>query len=882
VNPNSSDLLTPASQKRMRWRFIAYSSLFFITSITIFILTFSALRISDLKAEQAVASSAYMSQLMSIAENSGDIYFDEVIPFFLGTLVGDRVFTCIRLEIDSTNTGYSWPTNNCHQYIGSTSQDIRITGVRENDNADNILILAALDQWAPFDKYLQEAIHISLSAFLMGLFALLAVNFAFNRAVRRPLKILLDELLEALAGADGNSWSSDPNNARISRFSGAYDAMLERAKELRRKEEFWRAITDSSHDCVISIDRQGCIIDFNVEAESNLGYQRGTVLGLQLSGLIVPERHLASWKSHFIPQGEKTCSERQIMELQRADGSEFQAEFSVREIVVHDEQFFTIYIFDATDILKRQEEFREAKNAAEEVSRAKSSFLAMMSHEIRTPLNAVHGALGLISSSKLDSSQRKFLDVGKKGAESLLLIINDILDFSRIEAGKLVLEPALFDPQQTIDDVFQVLEPRIMKKKISLIKGDGFDSLEYLIGDVSRIRQVLLNLCSNAVRFTEQGYVRVDCSCNYYEDNNTWVRFTVKDTGKGVSIDDQPRLFEEFWGQNNSGSLSNRGTGLGLPISKKLVEVMGGKIGFESEFGRGSTFWFELPLERAGPEITAEIIIQNEAKLDLPDKNLPDLQGRVLLAEDNPANQLIAQAMLERMGLQIDVVANGHEAIEALRTRPYDLVLMDVNMPGMDGIEATRVIREMTGELASIPIVAMTALAMTGDREMLLSKGMDDYVSKPVIKKELHATIVRAMNGIKSVDSDRLDILKTEADEKDSALVDREVINLLVADVGVELLPEIIDTFLAEIPSRIEAITRAATQGDFALLVKEAHPLKSSSAAIGAMRLADLAGILESAGRKQDLEKIKIAIQALEDTSDQTRDVLLSLELKNL
>ena len=877
MGPSNNELIVPSSQRPIQWRFIAFSSLFFVASTMIFILTFSALRVNDLRAEQAVTASTYLYELESIIENVDEEILDNMLTSYLGTLVNDRAFICIRIDIAWLNTTHAWPTNYCHEDLKNKQTDIHISGARADDTANKFLIHATLDEGAPFDTYLQEANRVALSAFLMGLFTLFAVNFAFNRSVRGPLKQLLDELLEALAGADGSSWSNDHNSSRISRFSGAYNAMLERAKELRRKEAFWRTITDSSHDCVISIDRQGRIIDFNVEAENTFGHPREAVIGLQLSNLIVPSRHLELWDNQFHSQEDKSYSETQETELLRADGREFPAEYTIREITIEDEQFFTIYLWDVSYIFERERELREARNNAEEASTAKSSFLAMMSHEIRTPLNAVHGALGLIGSSKLDSSQEKFLTVGKKGAESLLLIINDILDFSRVEAGKLVLEPALFDPAKTVEDVLQVLEPRVLEKEISLTHGPGCGSSEYLIGDASRIRQVLLNLCSNAVRFTDQGNVHVDYSCIYSKDDNVWLRFVVTDTGRGVSADDQEHLFEEFWGQNNSGAFSNRGTGLGLPISKKLVEVMGGSIGFESKLGQGSTFWFELPLQSSGEEILAEKNTPDKLDQKIADKTLTALQGRVLLAEDNPANQLISQAMLERMGLQVDIAANGHEVIDAIHNCPYDLILMDVNMPEMDGIEATRVIRELPDELSSIPIIAMTALAMPGDKTMLLSKGMDDYVSKPVIQEALHASIVRTLKAIKSTDSDLPNTKNADLDNKEPALIDTEVVNLLGTNVGPELLPQIINIYLSEVPARVNAITRAASLGDFALVAKEAHPLKSSSASIGAMQLADLASTLESAGREQDLEIIEKHINYLANLSDRTQTALLNL-----
>lgn len=877
-----SSFLTPVSQKRTRLKFIAYSSLFFIISVTVFIFAFSALRINDLKSEQAVVSSTYMSQLMFIAEGNADEDLSKLIPLFLGALVGDRVFDCIRINMSSTNSVYSWPTNSCNQ----DSKSIRITGVRKSDRSD-IQIQATLDKLAPYDKYQQELFYVVISASLTGLIALLMANFAFNRAIRRPFENLLYELLEVLANADGKSQSNeqktdDPKKTHIAHLSEAYDAILQRAKELKRKEAFWRSITDNSHDCVVSIDKQGCIIDFNTKAEKTFGYQGETVLGLQLSEIIVTKRNLAIWKRHFLSSNQENRVERQITELVRKDGTEFHAEFSVRDITVDDDQFFTIYILDVTEVRKQQAELQKAKDSAQEASKAKSSFLAMMSHEIRTPLNAVYGALGLINPSGLDSSQKEFLQVGKKGAENLLLIINDILDFSRIEAGKLVLEPVLFDPQQIIEDIFQILQPRLMEKQIALVKGSGFDKVDYLMGDVSRIRQILLNLCSNAVRFTDQGYVRVDYSCSYSEGNNIRVLFSVKDTGIGVSKDNQAHLFEEFWGQNNSGAQSNRGTGLGLPISKKLVEMMGGEISFQSEKGVGSTFCFELPLLRATPDATAENIKQRNLKIDLVDENISGLQGRVLLAEDNVANQLISQAMIKRIGLQVDVVANGYEAIEAVNNLPYDVVIMDVNMPELDGIAATKVIRKLPNDLAKIPIVAMTALAMPGDKEKLFAAGMDYYLSKPVIQNELYTILLKIIKKMPIQDTEQLNNHEIEMHDHEPMLIDFEILLQLSVDVGLSSLRQIINAYLSDLPSQVEAINTAVSLGNCPLLTTVVHPLKSSSAAIGAMRLSDLAGALESAGKEQDLEQIKISILALENTADQTKGALHAIDWKNL
>lgn len=539
-----------------------------------------------------------------------------------------------------------------------------------------------------------------------------------------------------------------------------------------------------------------------------------------------------------------------------------------------------VTIQDITDRIERENELKEAREAAVQASVAKSSFLALMSHEIRTPLNAVLGAFGLIDSKGLDPSLKQFLNVGREGAESLLHIINDVLDFSKMEAGKLQLEPALFNVQESINGVLQVIGPRALEKGISLTEELDIDVPEFLIGDAGRIRQVLLNLCSNAVRFTTKGGVHINVSRTEQEDETAHVRFQVKDTGCGVPPEDHDHLFEEFWGASNNKLDITSSTGLGLPISKQLVEMMGGSIGFDSEPDCGSIFWFELALKTPSNEaVKVEENKSHKFKQIAPYVDLPALQGRVLLAEDNPANQLIEQTVLERIGLQVDVVANGHEAITAVRNIPYDMVLMDINMPEMDGIEATAAIRKLPGALSSIPIIAMTALAMPGDKDNFLSQGMDGYISKPIIREELYTCIASVLQDLGRLSATINDSNGVKRGDTDTLVFDTNIFGVLVRDVGAEHMPKVIDKYLSEVPARVDAITAAAARGDCDLVAREAHPLKSSSAYLGAIGLAELANQLEHAGREHDLETIKLMVLQLPSLFEQTRDKIPRVHL---
>ncbi len=807
-------------------------------------------------------------------------------------------------------------------------------------------------------------------------------------------------------------------------------------EELSESHARMRAITDSALDAILMMDPNGNISYWNPAAESLSGYNKEEAIGKPLHLLIAPQRYHEAHQQAFTRfqqtgQGD-AISRISELSVRHKDGHEIAIELSLSALHLNGGWHSIGILHDISErkmiekaLLESNREMAAATALANEMAMraemaniAKSEFLANMSHEIRTPMNGVIGMTGLLLDTRLDDDQRRYAEIVRASGEALLSLINDILDFSKIEAGKLDMETLDFDLRATLDGFAEMMALKAHEKGLEFLCAAAPNVPTFLMGDPGRLRQILVNLTGNAVKFTHKGEISVRALLEKETDTDALIRFSVRDTGIGIPANKQSMLFEKFTQVDASTTRKYGGTGLGLAISKQLSEAMGGEIGVNSEEGKGTEFWFTVRLrkqqkrlqdgelslqsgrssaglrgarilivddnetnreilnvqfttwgarpdeapdgmtclrklreavdendaycvavldmqmpgmdgEMLGRAIRADAILRNtrlimmtslgqrgdaarlkeigfEAFLPKPVRQTELLESltallsgkaapngkhmltrhtirelrrtnmRILLAEDNIINQQVALGILNKLGMRADAVANGAEAIAALEHIPYDLVLMDVQMPEMNGYEATMHIRDLKSSVLNhqIPIIAMTANAMDGDREKCLEAGMNDYVSKPVAPDALADTLDKWLPENREV---------SHQNWKDSTLPENHSTphpsSLIFNKAGMlermmgdkDLARTIMDGFLGDIPLQIHKLQQFLESGDAASVERQAHTIKGAAANVGGTALSELAFEIEKAGKTGDLSSIKERMQDLVAKFDQLR-----------
>ena len=866
-----------------------------------------------------------------------------------------------------------------------------------------------------------------------------------------------------------------PLRGRDGRIVGTFgisrDVTVERLAEeaLRESERRMRLIIDTAYDAFVAMDAEGRIVDWNPQAEVAFGWSRDEALGRTLADTIIPHRYRAAHNEglrHFLATGHGPVLNRRIeITALHRNGREFPVELTISPIRLGDTYLFSAFVHDITNRKQVELALREAKEAAESASRAKSDFLANMSHEIRTPMNAIIGMSELLLDTSLSSEQQEYMRMVHQSAESLLAVIDDILDFSKIEAGRLDLDREVFELRESLGDTMKTLAVRAHNKHLELACHVALDVPERLEGDIGRLRQIVVNLVGNAIKFTDQGEVVLDVSMARDGDTSSapnqpsapnqsaedgalgevdrsaadgasaasgdasgspasaapstaggdekgqsvLLHFSVRDTGIGIAPEKLAMIFDAFSQADTSTTRRFGGTGLGLAISSRLVELMGGRIWVESAAGQGSNFHFTAELAVAPDGAAAHAIIEPQAVRDtrvlvvddsatnarileemlrnwgmrpvavlsardaltslrreaaadepyhlvLSDVNMPEMDGfslaeaiktdrnldstvimmltsgtrpgdfdrckelgvaahlikpikqselfdaiiaalgadqaivesdaddaptirytprHILLAEDSVVNQKLAVGLLARHKHDVTVVNNGREAIDALGRQSFDLVLMDVQMPELDGLEATSLIRQEEKQTGGrIPIIAMTAHAMAGDRERCLEAGMDDYIAKPVRAADLFAKIA-AWSGGNARTGTGDDETADDAGSDPAQLVHWD--EALAAVAGDRtLLREVVGAFLSETGAMIESIEKAIDTGDAPVVRRSAHTIKGTLRLLGARAALAKAEQLEFMGRDRRLADAPAVFSLLSRELQKLRPVLVA------
>lgn len=610
-------------------------------------------------------------------------------------------------------------------------------------------------------------------------------------------------------------------------------------EKLKKSEELYRLVFDATNDGIWDWDISQHKVFVNNRFKQMLGYQDLGVSQRELVKIIHEEDYLVFSKTieeHFenntpISVTLRFCHYDGTVRWMMCRG------FALKD--KNDNPYRMVgSITDITEVKQTEEMLQKAKRAAEESTEAKQFFLANMSHEIRTPLNGILGMARLLDKEVTDPKQRGFLSAISYSADNLSVIINDILDAAKIDAGKLDFEKVDFDLALAVRNLVQSLQYKVEERGIQLLLDMPFHQL-YLSGDPFRLNQILLNLVNNAIKFTKKGHVEIVITVQKTQ-SKACLQFQIKDTGIGIPFDKLDTIFESFEQAQENTTREFGGTGLGLSISKKLVEMQGGKIWVESIFGLGSSFFVMLDFSLAmqPPKTDGQNAFPNPEML----RNV-----KILMAEDNEINQLLSAELLVSWGCLVTIVGNGREVLRAWQGLSFDLILMDIQMPIMNGIDATKHIRNSPSTKNKIPIIALTANALKGDREKYLSYGMDDHIAKPFNEAQLFAKIARLVN-----------IVVAGGKQKGNNLYDYERLHSLF-NGNKQLKKKVLEVFVQSVPPLLVAMQKSIVDNDYLLLSQYAHKLKTTIHSMAIHQLVAPVTELEEIAKTQQGEEQKIA-----------------------
>lgn len=623
-----------------------------------------------------------------------------------------------------------------------------------------------------------------------------------------------------------------------------------------KKGLFYKSVVEDGSDIIFIVDYEGTILYHNHSVKETLGYKASGLVGKNFFDY-VPKSLIPDFKKQFIKSTRRTYTKSIEFQFVCKDKSYKYLEFN--SVNLKQREGIEGLILDCRDISQRKKDAAELLRA----QKAKEQFLANISHEIRTPINGIAGMASLLSQNPSKEEQKTYLNAIKSAADNLKVIINDILDLASIESGKLQLEKIGFNLNDLLHSLIDTFGVQASEKGIKLSYVLAKDANKIFVGDPVRLNQILINLISNAIKFTHAGSIKVEVTVDKIKGDSHYLRFGISDTGIGIPKDKLQTIFESFSQADASVTRKYGGTGLGLTIVKQLVELQGGTINVVSKENEGSTFTFTLHY------VTGKKEFEADARMIKP-RNFTQLKrATILLVEDNDINRLYASSILKMWGCHFETAENGVVALEKIRNNTFDAILMDIQMPVMDGFETTKAIRKGDSGKSQVPIIALTANATQKDFEKCIAAGMNDCISKPFTQEDLLQILTKYL-GTK---------LKKKVKPQESMQNDREFdLSYLIkaSDNNQEFIQEIITTFLDSMPKTIEEIQTQLQRKNWARLANVIHKIKPSITLMGIHHLKDKISLLEHETRTNQDEQI---IQGLAtDVSQSLSKVIRSLQ----